>query len=63
MSVLVNSSKVNVSILVYRPVSIEQRWGKYKAYGWLDVPAASGPYAYNTTFTVQPYDCFKVMRA
>jgi hypothetical protein len=63
MSVLANSSKVNVSILVYRPVSIEQRWGKYKAYRWLNVPAASEPYAYNTTFTVQPYDCVKVMRA
>jgi hypothetical protein len=60
LPVLLNFSKTNTTILVYRPVRIDQRWGKYKAYAKLDLPAMPGQFAYNTTFKVQPFDCFMI---
>jgi hypothetical protein len=58
LTVAVNSSKTNLTILVYRPVRTDQRWGKYKSYAKVELPAVSGAFAYNTTFKVQPFDCF-----
>jgi hypothetical protein len=61
LSLILNSSNAT-TFVVYRPVSIEQRWGKYKAYGKVELPAVSGIFEYNTTFKVQPFDCFDIRR-
>lgn len=57
----INNSFSNATVVVYRPANILERWGKYKAYAKVEVPVlGKGVFAYNTSFSVQPYDCFKV---